>query len=125
MALGEFDFEDHFIYDKVDEFRGSNYSTQIMFLMFIVYGSMIILNLITAWIVVNQRDANSEIILESKRIEEICGMTKIFPGTRCSKSNESSLNVPPTLLVIPVKKETKGCKGRLRYSISPMKMRSL
>ena len=38
---------------------------------------MIIMNLITAWIVVNQRDVNSEIILATERIEEIIGSTII------------------------------------------------
>ena len=102
MVLGEFDFTDHFVYDKVKENRGSNFSVQIMFVMFIIYGSMIIVNLITAWIVVNQRDAqDTEVILAMQRIEEISGMTNLF--AYCSKkpkeeSNKNS-NVPSTLKI--------------------------
>merc|ERR1719362_1705136 len=102
MVLGEFDFTDHFVYDKVKENHGSNFSVQIMFVMFIIYGSMIIVNLITAWIVVNQRDAqDTEVILAMQRIEEISGMTNLF--AYCSKKPEEeskkNSNVPSTLKI--------------------------
>ena len=67
MILGEFDFEDNFIYDKVGEVKGSKWSVQIMLIMFIVYGSLVIMNLITAWIVITQ----TEVILAQHRIQEI------------------------------------------------------
>ena len=57
MVLGEFDFQENFVYDEVKKIHGSNISVQFMFVIFIVQGSMIIMNLITAWIVVNQQDA--------------------------------------------------------------------
>ena len=100
MVLGEFDFTDHFVYDKVKENRGSNFSVQIMFVMFIIYGSMIIVNLITAWIVVNQRDAqDTEVILATQRIEEIRGMTNLFAYCSKNRKEESkeNSNVPSTL----------------------------
>ena len=72
MLLGEFDFEDNFLWDKVKQTSGSNGSVQFMFILFIIYGSIILMNLITAWIVVKQRDATeTEIILAKQRIEEI------------------------------------------------------
>ena len=64
MVLGEFEFETHFYYDKVEESSGQNFSVQILFLFFVVYGGIIMMNLIMATIVVNQRDASdSELIL--------------------------------------------------------------
>ena len=64
MVLGEFEFETHFHYDIVEESSGQNFSVQILFLFFVVYGGIIMMNLITATIVVNQRDASdSELIL--------------------------------------------------------------
>ena len=108
MVLGEFDFTDHFVYDRVEENYGSNISVQFMFIMFIIYGSMIIVNLITAWIVVNQKDAqDTEVILATQRIEEIRGTTNIF--AYCSKkpredSKENS-NVPSTLKIAISSKE--------------------
>ena len=64
MVLGEFEFETHFYYDKVAESHGKNGSVQIMFVLFVVYGGIIMMNLIMATIVVNQRDASdSEHIL--------------------------------------------------------------
>ena len=78
MILGEFDFEGNFVYDKVDKINGSNWSVQILLIMFIFYGSFITMNLITAWIVINQRNANeTEVILAKQRIEEISGQTRL------------------------------------------------
>ena len=97
MVLGEFDFEDHFVYDTVNQTNGSQFSVQIMFIMFIIYGSMIIVNLITAWIVVNQKDASdTDMILAKQRIQEISGLTKAFNS--CSGPDDP-MNVPPTLLI--------------------------
>ena len=93
MVLGEFDFEENFIYDQVEEYKGSNISVQIIFVLFIFYGSMIIMNVITAWIVNNQKTAvDIDIILATQRIEEISGMTKIT-------AVNSSYNVPPKLCI--------------------------
>ena len=64
MVLGEFEFETHFYFNKVAETHGQNFSVQIMFVLFVVYGGIIMMNLIMATIVVNQRDASdSEFIL--------------------------------------------------------------
>ena len=64
MVLGEFEFETHFTYDLVDESHGQNGSVQIMFVLFVIYGGIIMMNLIMATIVVNQRDASdSDLIL--------------------------------------------------------------
>ena len=98
MVLGEFDFGDHFVYDTVKETNGSQFSVQIMFVMFIIYGSMIIVNLITAWIVVNQKDASdTDMILAKQRIQEISGITKAFNS--CSGQTDGSKNVPSHLLI--------------------------
>ena len=98
MYLGEFNFEGHFVYDKVNQTNGSQVSVQIMFIMFIILGSMIIVNLITAWIVVNQKDeSDTDMILAKQRIQEISGIPKVFNS--CSGQKDDSMNVPPTLLI--------------------------
>ena len=84
MVLGEFDYQDNFLFDKVKETKGSKVSVQVMLIMFIIYGSLIIMNLITAWIVITQRDANeTEVILAKQRIEEISGATRISTLVKC------------------------------------------
>ena len=84
MTLGEFDFQDNFIYDKVEEVKGSKWSVQIMLIMFIVYGSLIIMNLITAWIVITQNAADrTEVILAQQRIEEISGIPSFSTVFKC------------------------------------------
>ena len=98
MVLGEFDFEDNFIYDQVEEVKGSKWSVQIMLIMFIVYGSLIIMNLITAWIVITQNAADqTEVILAQQRIEEISGMPSfsiVFARCfqKCRKDEYSKLS---------------------------------
>ena len=107
MVLGEFDFQDNFVYDEVKKVHGSNISVQFMFVVFIVQGSMIIMNLITAWIVVNQQDATeTKLILAKQRIEEISGMTNITAGMNCcqkkpnnNKEKDASLNVSSYICV--------------------------
>ena len=111
MVLGEFDFEDHYVYDKVKETNGSQFSVQIMFVMFMIYGGMIIVNLITAWIVVNQKDSDTEMILAKQRIQEISGMTYMF--AYCSEM-KGSMNVPSTLHISSIK-DAKDSKGCLRF----------
>ena len=68
MILGEFDFEDNFLHDKVAENNGSNWSVQILLIMLIVYGSIIIMNLITAWIFLSNE---SEVVVALRNIDEI------------------------------------------------------
>ena len=99
MYLGEFNFEGHFVHDRVNQNNGSQISAQIMFIMFFIYGSVIIVNLITAWIVVNQKDASdTDVILAKQRIQEISGISnKAFNS--CSGQKDDSMNVPPTLLI--------------------------
>ena len=97
MVLGEFNVEGRFLYDPVAKVNGSQFSVQLLFLMFIIYGSVIVMNLITAWIVVNQQDADSQIILVKSRIEEIIGSTEItFFLKKGKKVGPSTLSVIPT-----------------------------
>ena len=112
MLLGEFNYEGRFLYDYVESIDGSQFSVQVLYVLFIVYGSVIVMNLITAWIVVNQRDANSEIILAEQQIEEITGSTEV---TNCCRSETEGDNVPPKLSIKPVhNKEQNCCMGLLR-----------
>ena len=106
MLLGEFNYEGRFLYDYVESIDGSQFSVQVLFVLFIVYGSVIVMNLITAWIVVNQRDANSEIILAEQQIEEITGSTEVF---NCCRSEAEGDNVPPKLSVEPAHNNEENC----------------
>ena len=94
MLLGEVDFSDNFLYDNVKDTEGANHSVQIMLIIFIIYGILIIMNLIVALMVDKTDAAEAEIILATQRIEEISSMadlinilpTKCFPekGNKCS-----------------------------------------
>lgn len=105
MLMGEFNDGtdvDKWLYDNIKEIGGSNFSVQIMVTMFFIYGTIIIANLITAWIVVNQKDAETEIILAKQRVEEITGSSEIvgFFKKELSTTNKSK-NVPARMCVKP------------------------
>ena len=104
MVLGEFNVEGRFLYDPVANVNGSQFSVQLLFLMFIIYGAVIVMNLITAWIVVNQQDADSQIILVKSRIEEIIGSTEITVFLKKGKKVG-----PSTLSVIPTEDSSDNC----------------
>ena len=74
MLLGEVDFSDNFLYDNVSATQGANYSVQTMLVFFIIYGILIIMNLIVALMVNKMNVAEAEIILAQQRIEEISSM---------------------------------------------------
>ena len=97
MLLGEVDFSDNFLYDNVDETEGANHSVQLMLIIFIIYGILIIMNLIVALMVDKTDAAEAEIILATQRIEEISSMAdliNILP-TKCftEKGNKYSPNL--------------------------------
>ena len=53
MMIGEYEFEDNFSFDETRKVGGRSFSIQLMFVLFIIYGSVIVMNLIVA-IVVNR-----------------------------------------------------------------------
>ena len=53
MMIGEYEFESNFSFDETRKVGGRSFSIQFMFVLFIIYGSVIVMNLIVA-IVVNR-----------------------------------------------------------------------
>ena len=53
MMIGEYEFEDNFSFDETRKAGGRSFSIQLMFVLFIIYASVIVMNLIMA-IVVNR-----------------------------------------------------------------------
>ena len=96
MVLGEIELETNFIPDEVEKNHGANWSVQILLVFLIVFGCLIIMNLITAWIVVSQKDDDTEIILAQQRIQEISGMTGFFQNKH---QNTTHPNVPAKLCI--------------------------
>ena len=118
MFLGEVDFSDNFLYDNVKETEGANHSVQFMLIIFIIYGILIIMNLIVALMVNKMDSAEAEIILARQRIEEISSMADVgnlinlFRKKCFSKpGDEKSPNVV-CISAIP-KQERKGFFGKL------------
>ena len=105
MILGEFDFEDNFVYLNVKEKHGSNISVQFLLILFIIYGSLIIMNLVTAWIVINQHEIRqTNVILAKQRIQELSGMTVLAP---CNQKNNE--DIPSKLCTTPIDDSSISC----------------
>jgi ribosome-associated toxin RatA of RatAB toxin-antitoxin module len=118
MLLGEVDFSDNFLYDNVKEIEGANHSVQIMLVFFIIYGILIIMNLIVA-LMVNKMDvAEAEIILAQQRIEEISSMADmghLFDLFRkhCSSQQENAPSPNMVCITAASKQERNGCFKKL------------
>ena len=71
MMIGEYEFENNFSFDATREKGGRNFSIQLMFVLFMIYGSVIVMNLIVA-IIVNLMDMDQvEAMLQESRVEDI------------------------------------------------------
>ena len=71
MMIGEYDFEDNFSYTKVQDFGGRGVSLQLMFVLFTIYGSVIVMNLLVALMVNQMNMEEAEALLQTHRVEEI------------------------------------------------------
>ena len=71
MMLGEYEFEDNFTYTKVQDFGGRGISLQLIFVLFTIYGSIIVMNLLVAMMVNQMNLEEAEALLQTHRVEEI------------------------------------------------------
>ena len=78
--LGELEFSDHFVYNEVEEFGGRNFSVQVLFLIFVIFVSIIIMNLLVALTVsaTGKLREEGEIIQAEKRMKDIVKGASIF-----------------------------------------------
>merc|ERR1712194_311841 len=83
MLLGEYDFEDNFLYDAVKKNMDSNFSVQILLLIFIAYGSLILMNVLVALMITKTDEQDAQISLIKQRIEEISGTTDVITRFFC------------------------------------------
>ena len=118
MLLGEVDFSDNFLYDNVSATEGANHSVQIMLVFFIIYGILIIMNLIVALMVNKMNVAEAEIILAQQRIEEISSMADmghLFDLFRkhCSSQQENPHGPSMVCITAASKQERNGCFKKL------------
>ena len=118
MLLGEVDFSDNFLYDNVKETGGANHSVQIMLVFFIIYGILIIMNLIVALMVNKMNVAEAEIILAQQRIEEISSMAdmgNLFNLFRkhCFSRQENAHGPSLVCITATAKQERNGCCKKL------------
>ena len=80
MMLGELEFSDHFQYDQVDETGGRNFTIQLFFVLFVVFVSIIVMNLLVALTVsaTGKLREEGEIIQAEKRMKDIVKDAKMI-----------------------------------------------
>ena len=89
MMVDELNYNDNFDYNKVDEIGGRNVSVQVMFVVFMICMSLIVMNLLLA-VTVNKTDnlaVRSKIIMAKRKINHLLGAREVFkifkPFLRC------------------------------------------
>ena len=85
MLLGEYDYEDNFNYDQVEMYGGRNTSLQIIFVLFTLYGSVIIMNLLVAMFVNQLNMDEAEALLYVHKVEEISDVTDLYEWSQVFK----------------------------------------
>ena len=115
MMLGEFDFTDYFITHEVSKIGGRNISVQLLFVLFVIFVCVIVVNLLIGLTVCDINDLKKEgsIILASMQIHDIVDMKRKldYPFIRfmfaiCSASR------PQQLMEKFTKKNTKDQKAQ-------------
>ena len=73
MMVGELNYGDEFAYDAVDEVGGRNISTQIMFVLFLISITLIIMNLLLAVTISKTEDLvnQSRLMQATRRIDDV------------------------------------------------------
>ena len=78
MMMGEFELTDYFTTQEVSKAGGRNYSVQILFVLFVIFICVIVMNLLIGLTVSNIDDLkkDADIILASSQIDDIVDMKR-------------------------------------------------
>ena len=78
MMLGEFELTDYFTTQEVSKVGGRNFSVQILFVLFVIFICVIVMNLLIGLTVSNIDDLkkDADIILASSQIDDIVDMKR-------------------------------------------------
>ena len=115
MMLGEFEFADYFTTHEVSKVGGRNISVQLLFVLFVIFVCVIVVNLLIGLTVcdINDLKTKGSIILASMQIRDIVDMKRKvdypcirFMFTICSASR------PQQLMKKFIKKNTKEQKDQ-------------
>ena len=125
MMLGEFEFTDYFITHEVSKIGGRNNSVQLLFVLFVIFVCVIVVNLLIGLTVcdINDLKKKGSIILASVQIHDIVDMKRKldypcirFMFTICSASR------PQQLMKKFTKKNTKDQKDQKDQKVTPKKV---
>ena len=80
MMLGEFELTDYFTTQEVSKVGGRNFSVQVLFVFFVLFICVIVMNLLIGLTVTHIDDMmkDAKIIVASSQIDDIVEMTRIL-----------------------------------------------
>ena len=80
MMVGEFNFDDYFDFNVVHKSGGRNYSTQLMFIFFVITISLIVVNLLIALTVsrVDTLQKRSKLLQAKRKINDVVSLTRMM-----------------------------------------------
>ena len=125
MMLGEFEFTDYFTTHEVSKIGGRNISVQLLFVLFVIFVCVIVVNLLIGLTVCELNDLKKKgsIILASMQIHDIVDIKRKldYPCIRfifaiCSASR------PQQLMEKFTKKNTKDPKDQKDQKVTPKKV---
>ena len=125
MMLGEFEFTDYFTTHEVSKVGGRNISVQLLFVLFVIYVCVIVVNLLIGLTVndINDLKKKGSNILASMQIHDIVDMKRKidFPCYKFIFVICSPLR-PQELMEQFTKKNTKDQKDKMDKKVTPKKV---
>ena len=125
MMLGEFEFTDYFITHEVSKVGGRNISVQLLFVLFVIFVCVIVVNLLIGLTVfdINNLKKRGSIILASMQIHDIVDMKRKldYPCFRLMFTIYSASR-PRQLMEQFTKKNTTDQKNQKGQKVTPKKV---
>ena len=125
MMLGEFEFADYFTTHEVSKVGGRNISVQLLFVLFVIFVCVIVVNLLIGLTVcdINNLKKRGSIILASMQIHDIVDMKRKLDYP-CFKLmfDICSASRPRQLMEQFTKKNTKDQKTQKDQKVEPKKV---
>ena len=125
MMLGEFEFTDHFITHEVSKVGGRNISVQFLFVLFVIFVCVIVVNLLIGLTVcdIYELKKKGSIILASMQIHDIVDVKRKldYPCIKFIFVICSALR-PQQLMEQFTKKNTKDQKDKKDTNVTPKKV---
>lgn len=102
MMAGEFNFNDYFDFNVVNSFGGRNFSTQVMFVFFVIVMTLIVMNLLIALTVskIDELRKKSKLLQVKRMIDDVISLTSLvrYNKIKCLRKFLDPMNAQKGIL---------------------------